>query len=105
MPTPETINNPLKSPEEAQDRIRLRVGEALDDLLSLYDAMNRYGISRTALRNAVVANRMPGTWIGGRSRRILYLRRGDVIQYITLPMSAMATKRRIPWRVQDTLQK
>lgn len=105
MPSSETVRNPIKSPQEAQERIKLLDGETLEDLLSLYDAMNRYGISRTALRDAVIAERLSGTWLGGLTKKSLYIRRADIIQYITLPMSALAGKRPVPWRTQDTSKK
>lgn len=101
MPSSETVRNPIRSPEEAHERTKLRDGEALDDLLSLYDAMNRYGVSRTALRDAVIAQRLPGSWVGGVAKKSLYMRRGDVIQYIRLPMSALRGRRPVPWRIQD----
>lgn len=102
MPSSEVVRNPIRSPQEAQERIKLIDGETLEDLLSLYDAMNRYGISRTALRDAVIAERLPGTWIGGLTKKSLYMRRADIMEYITLPMSALGARRPVPWRVQDT---
>lgn len=101
MPSPETIRDPIKSPEEAQERVKLLDGENLDDALSLYDAVKRYGISRTALRNAFLAGRLAGSWVGGISKRSLYMRRADIIEYITLPMSALKGRRPVPWRTQS----
>jgi hypothetical protein len=92
---------PVRSPEDVRKRIALLDGETLDDFLSLYDAMNRYGVNRTTFRQAVIEGRLQALRVGGQSRQIMYLRRRDIIDYISLPMSKMQQRRPVPWRVQD----
>lgn len=104
MPTSESVKNPVRSVEELQERIKFQNGEHGDDMLSLYDAMDRYGVSRSALRRAVIEKKMNGVWVGGLSRKVLYMTRSDIIEYLSLPMSAMQGRHPVPWRVQDRVK-
>jgi hypothetical protein len=101
MRTSDTISKPTRTPEEMLERVKLAEGETMEDMLSLYDAMDRYGVSRTALRDAVLTKKLSGLWIGGINKKSLYMRREDIIQYITLPQSSTRGRRPVPWRTQD----
>lgn len=95
---PDAVALRVNSPEEMYEILKPRDGESTDDLLSLYDAMGRYGISRTALRNACRSGKVPHQWVGGVSRKMLVARREDIVNYILLPQSVAG---RAPWRVND----
>jgi len=101
MRTSDTISKPTRTPEEMKDRVQLVEGENMEDMLSLYDAMDRYGVSRTALRDAVLTKKLSGLWIGGINKKSLYMRREDIIEYIMLPQSSTRGRRPVPWRMQD----
>lgn len=101
MSLPENVTNPVTSPQAMQERMKLTEGENPFDLLSLYDAMSRYGVSRTALRDAVLSHKLSGEWVGGMAKKSLYMKRQDIIDYVSLPMSQTKGRRSIPWRTDD----
>lgn len=89
---------PTKTYQDMQVRLRMIEGETEADLLSFYDIMKRYGVSRTAMRDAVIAGKVPCVWLGGQSRKSRYVYRSDVIAYLNLPQSEVPSQRQIPWR-------
>ncbi|NBS88458.1 hypothetical protein EBS67_00370 [bacterium] len=103
MSLPENVTNPVTSPQAMQERLKIGDGESLEDLLSLYDAMSRYGVSRTALRDAVLSHKLSGEWVGGMAKKSLYMRRKDIIEYVSRPMSQTNGRRSIPWRIDDRM--
>ncbi|NBV35847.1 MAG: hypothetical protein EBR94_01035 [Bacteroidetes bacterium] len=91
--------------EDMANNVILQDGETYQDILTLQDAQKRYGISRTALRDAAMYGKIYARFIGGQSKKILYMRRADIIKYILLPQSKSKAKRPVPWRQQDTKPK
>jgi hypothetical protein len=87
--------------EDMAKNVALQDGETYQDILTLYDAQKRYGVSRTALRDAAMYGKIYAKHIGGQSKKILYMRRADIIKYILLPQSKSKAKRPVPWRKQD----
>jgi len=91
----------MMSYEDMREKLDLEDGESYQDILSLFDAQHRYGISRTALRDAVLTGKVYGKMIGGITKKTMYVRRADVIAYIALTQSQSKSKKPIPWRKQD----
>ena len=91
----------IASYEEMARQVELHDGESYQDILSLHDAQKRYGVSRTALRDAALHGKIYARHIGGQSRKIMYMRRADIIKYILLPQSKSKAKRPVAWRKQD----
>ena len=87
--------------EEMCEKLNLEKGESYQDILSLFDAQHRYGISRAALREAVLIGKVYGKMIGGMTKKTMYVRRADVIAYIALTQSESKSKKPISWRKQD----
>lgn len=98
MPSKDKITDPIRTQQQAMQRCELREDEALEDYLSLYDAMSRYGISRSTLRKAVIAGDIPALLAGGIARKVSYVRRSDLIEYISRPAHRMATHNPARWR-------
>lgn len=84
--------------EQMQENLKLREGENLQDLLSLYDAQYRYGISRNTLRDAAILDKVSHQWLGGLTKRSLYIKRSDIIKYISLSQKRSKSKRKVSWR-------
>lgn len=91
--------------EDMANNVALQDGETYQDILTLHDAQKRYGVSRTALRDAAMYGKIYAKQIGGQSKKILYMRRADIIKYILLPQSKSKAKRPVLWRKQDVKQK
>ena len=89
----------FRSPQEMARTIALRDGEHDDDMMSVYDAMNRYCVSRTALRNAALKNKIPYQWVGGQSKQIMLMRRSDIRRYISKPVGKNEHSRPVAWRL------
>lgn len=94
---------PPQSYEEMLRLMKLREGETVDDVLSLYDAQNRYGISRNALREAALTGKVRSAWLGGLVKRSLYLQRKDILKYLSLSQKKSKSKKIVPWRKQDAI--
>ena len=94
---------PPQSYEEMQELMMLRDGETESDVLSLYDAQNRYGISRNALREAALIGKVRSAWLGGLVKRSLYLQRKDILKYLSLSQKKSKSKKIVPWRKQDII--
>lgn len=84
--------------EQMQENLKLQEDENLHDLLSLYDAQYRYGLSRNTLREAAILDKIPHQWLGGLTKRSLYIKRSDIIKYISLSQKRSKSKRPVSWR-------
>jgi len=91
----------VKTYEEMKELTSLLYDERMDDVLSLYDAQERYGISRSALREAALLGKIESYWLGGVIKKSLYIFRKDIIKYLLLPQSKSKSKRMLPWRMLD----
>jgi len=86
--------------EEMQKLLHLNDGESLDDVLSLYDAQSRYKVSRNTFREAAILGKIRHEWLGGMIRKSLYMKRKDIIAYLSLSQKKSKSKKLIPWRKQ-----
>lgn len=98
MASKDKIPDPIQSPQDAVSRIELLQGENENDYMTFYEAMRRYGVSRSTFRQAALTKAIPSLLAGGVSRKVSYLRRQDVIDYISRPASRMATNNPAKWR-------
>jgi hypothetical protein len=96
--TAERIPVKVTDPMEMARTLALREGEREDDLLSVYDAMQRYCVSRTALRNAALKEKIPHQWVGSQRKQIMLMKRGDIMAYIGKPIGKNELSRPVAWR-------
>lgn len=91
----------VKSYEEMQELLKLQEGENFTDVLSLYDAQNRYKVSRNLFREAAILGKIKHEWLGGITKKNLYMKRKDIIAYLSLSQKRSKSKIVVPWRMQD----